>query len=105
MALSIRAFSIRAFSSVVILSVNHAECSKLAHYAECRYTECHYAECRGAIECVQKTASHGCRKEGTERHFGQFQAHLNKIETKGTNKSFTKAGFKKTYHDILAKHS
>ncbi len=28
--------------------VIYAECSKLAHYAECRYAECRYAECRYA---------------------------------------------------------
>jgi hypothetical protein len=90
---SIMTLSIRAFSSVVMLNVNHAECRKLAHYAECRYAICHYAECRGAIECVQKTASHGCRQEGTERHFGQFHAHLNKIETKGIKQKFYQGGF------------
>ncbi len=31
-----------------MLSVNHAECRKQAHYAECHYAKCRYAECRYA---------------------------------------------------------
>ncbi len=31
-----------------MLSVNYAECRKLAQYSECHYAECRYAECRGA---------------------------------------------------------
>ncbi len=38
-----------------VITVVHAECRKLALYAECpnaecHYTECHYAECHSA-EC------------------------------------------------------
>jgi hypothetical protein len=36
----------------MLLSVNCAECSKQAHYAECRYAECHYAECRGVTNLL-----------------------------------------------------
>ncbi len=32
--------------SVLMLSVNYAECRKQAHYAELHYAELHYAECR-----------------------------------------------------------
>jgi hypothetical protein len=34
--------------TALMLSVIHAGCQKLAHYAECIYAEYRYAECRGA---------------------------------------------------------
>jgi hypothetical protein len=36
------------YAVLIMLTVVHAECRRLALYAECHYTECHYAKCRDA---------------------------------------------------------